>query len=241
MSPVVRPFRIRSENTAQRISLAGIIEIHTRIGLQIGLGETEFHAIVGCYDQRQESQSCGIEFRKPGYGIEVLERGFELTPEGYDLGSVTIPNIRDPASPVSRETSAGLFGSDGQRFIRRRDETIGHPVVIGPELDGETRSEIGPQPVVAIRNPRLDIKRRGERGIDGPFTDTERLRRTAPYGSVAQRHRHRSGRHDRPAVHTDFIGAPLSDGQCNPDRLIRRKNRITFFTNCECGNAKQCK
>ena len=240
VSAVVRTFRIGCENSAQGSALTRIIEIHARIGLQVGLGKAEFHAIIGRHDQRQESQPRWIEFREPGYGIKVLERGLELAPERYDLGSVTIPHIGNPARPVSRETGARLFGNDDQRFIRRGDKTVSDPVVVGPELEGKTLPEIGPQPVIAIRNPLLDIKRRGERGIGRPFANPGRLRRAAPYGPVVQRHRDRRRRHDRAAVHMDLISEALPERQCDPDRPVGRRDRITLFAG-DSNPRKQCK
>ena len=61
MSAVMRTLRIRCENTAQGVPLTGIIEVHARIGLQVGLGKAEFHTVVGSHDQWQESQSRRIE------------------------------------------------------------------------------------------------------------------------------------------------------------------------------------
>ena len=229
MSAVMRTLRIRCENTAQGVPLTGIIEVHARIGLQVGLGKAEFHTVVGSHDQWQESQSCRIELRKSGYGIEVLERSLELAPERDDLSTVAVPHIGYPTCPVLRKSGARLFGSDNQRPVRRGNESVGDSIIVGSKFNGETLPEISPQPVIVVCDPLFNIKRRRKRSIDHPFADAGRLRRTSPHGPVVQRHRHRRRSHDRSTVDTDLIGDPVPDRQCNPDRPVGRMDRITFF------------
>ena len=189
VSALLDRFRIGGVHTRKRSVFCTAVEVHPGIIHEVGLRYAHLFSVRTAHHNRQECQLFGFPRRKGFIGIEVLERIEKLPFKLIARLAVTASaDIRENPFGCGRKGKFGLFAEDFERLFTRVFETIGRPVVVGPEDDVVVVAEPQCQLVEIVADTRTLVDRRVERVIDA-------ARRRTRQASVYAERRHAGGGH----------------------------------------------
>ena len=139
--------RARGKHRLQRILCFPLVEIHTGVIIQVDIGYAELHTLSRIHHKRQESKPSRIESGNRGHGIEIFEGMEKLRPE---IAVNPFLDIRKGHGPVLREIVGDLFPADTERLVKSGRETIGHGIIIHPELQRPSALKADNQTVISF-------------------------------------------------------------------------------------------
>ena len=149
--------RIGREVAPQGLAARGIVEVHARVVLQVGLGDDDFRRSGVCQDG-QEGQMVVGDLRDGLGGVGVFE-AVEVV-AGQSRLLLSVPRVGNQCREVLRETDVHQFVGDGDFALHRGAEPVGHAVVIGAEVDSVIPFERERQGVVTVLDDAAFVKGR---------------------------------------------------------------------------------
>ena len=140
----------------QQRLVGSVVEVHTRIVLQIRFGDHHLLATLQIHHQREDLQPLVVDLRDRLVHIGRLEGVEELLLDGRSLAVHEVGE----GLVVLGEAENSLLIRNANGVLHPRGETIGHTLIIGTEHQAVVSFEVEAQLVVVILHLTLLVERR---------------------------------------------------------------------------------
>lgn len=195
--------RIGREVAAQGLAARGVVEVHARIVLQVGLGDDDFRRSGVCQDG-QEGQAVVGDLRDGLGGVGVFE-AVEVV-AGQPRFLLAVAGVGDQRREVLRETDVHQLVRNGDFVLHRGAEPVGRAVVIGPEVDAVIPFERKRQRVVSVLDGAALVKGRFDDFVDAFCRRLAHRGFAAEHAPVGERERKGRGGDQLFAVARNGVG-----------------------------------
>ena len=195
--------RIGREVAPEGLAARGVVEVHARVVLQVGLGDDDFRRSGVCQD-RQEGQAVVGDLRDGLGGVGVFE-AVEVV-AGQPRFLLAVAGVGDQRREVLRETDVHQLVRNGDFVLHRGAEPVGRAVVIGPEVDAVIPFERKRQRVVSVLDGAALVKGRFDDFVDAFCRRLAHRGFAAEHAPVGERERKGRGGDQLFAVARNGVG-----------------------------------
>ena len=198
MSALLHPLRVGGKDSIK--SAISLLQVHARIGLQVAFAEEHLDAVAAVDHQREEHQPLAIELPDGLGDIGILKSRVE----GVLTACI---HIGHGGGRSLWETERSLFGHHIESLAACGGKAVGHPIVVGTQLNAPASTEVEGKALILFTNRCGTVERRGYRLVAAALAGTNQARcRSTPYGAVAQGHGERRGGDGLVSIVSHLVG-----------------------------------